>query len=405
MSIEQEYLEGLSTLQCAFAGNERATKLLEYAIKERNFKELTILDGKKNPHSLAAYTVQLYFNAYKFGLEELNAEANTNTTVEKKDPTTAPNSNDESYQLVALMVALERVNKAPDAFGAMLEFDLSQQGVVINRYEMQAVQAQNPYLSMDERHKLMDGNKLALAYYGAHLITVLGSLASISLVIPSHDADPALMKKINSCWGNSPLESTEKLLDAFAPACLGEGSEEALATFKKGLRRLNYYTIPAGVESHRAEREGLAKHSLNVFWHLISMERPTEDKQIGQCLLAAVGHDFCMATLLKSRWEQEKVFCKDGTNSEPDGRRFNWVNVVRYEETDGPQIDRGYQSMRMVNGYLKPFLPRDVAEAIVSCRCDRKRQPRVHEVYMQNQFALRLHFADMLATHLDEAKK
>lgn len=386
MDLKTETNTNYGALQSVFAGN-RAKALLDYAVRQRDFLERTVCDGTAERHAAAAYVLQLYHHASTFSDEP---------------------ARDESYQIVSLLMGMEAIRSDCWAYGSKLIYDLKIAGIDLTRDEVSAFLAQegtwenNKY----DKGKLLEGNSMAVAFYCAQLLTLYGSLTGKNPGLPQNDTDPGILKRIEGCYGNSVMETIENLLKTFGPAYLGEGSESVLAAFMIGIRKIGFYTAPASTKYHLAEKEGLAKHSFNVFVRQIELERPTDDATVGKCIIAAVCHDLCKCMFYTPTWNRAKVYIEDGQGKfkEPDGKSYEWQDVLQYRIDDKLPFGHGRKSLYISVGYFKNLLTEEVACAIEAHMGDFTKNPMIGYQFLQYPFALRLHIADVLASQLDEAE-
>lgn len=385
MDLKSEARDNINILMSTFSA-DRPKALLNYAIKNRNFMDCTISAGNAERHAVAAYVLQMYYYATQFS-EEINLE--------------------ESYQIVSLLMGLEATRTDCWSYGTKLLYDLKIAGIDLNRDEVAAFLAQEGTWESNKynKGKLIEGNAMAVAFYCGNLAAMYGSLIGNGTVLPGNDADPGIMAKIESCYGNSPMETIENLLKTFVPAFIGQENEGVLASFMAGIRKLGFYMAPASTKYHLSRKEGLAEHTINVFIRHVELERPTDMATVGKCILTAVCHDLCKCLFYAPNWARVKVYKENGQGkfSEPDGSKsYDWEDALQYKIDDKMPFGHGRKSLYIALGYFKGLITEEIACAIDAHMADFDQNPMVGYQFIEYPFALRLHIADMLASKLDE---
>ena len=155
------------------------------------------------------------------------------------------------------------------------------------------------------------------------------------------------------------------------------------------LRTTDFYTAPASTRYHHSVEGGLAKHTLEVFDHLITdLKWEKFDKE--SIAIVALFHDICKIGFYKTEMRNTK---------DESGK---WVKVPYYTVEDIFPYGHGEKSVYLLSQILK--LTEEEAMAI---RWHMGLgEPKENYMYVQRAFAmyplaLHLHIADMKSSFID----
>lgn len=321
----EEIMETMGFLERLFVA-ERPKALLAFA-KKRGLTTGRIMAADGEYYIAAKYAMQLYCYADMIGQPD---EALS-----------------ESYQVLSLLLTLERIKQDTWGYGEKLHFDLTQEGITITRVELFAFAAQNGnWKSNRQKKTLMVGNQMALAFHGADLLTRMVSLPGVD-AIPGTEIPAALSEKFNACWGISIQESMESLARSFIPAYIRkEGAAERVEQMLTRLRTLGDFYIAPVSERDRLP-QGLANHVCNTILWLTQIMRPQTEAQVGRIVLCGILHKLYLSVNFTPVYKTVKRYCPEGDRSEPNGRKFVMETVVQYEENDRIPIGPGLKTLHM----------------------------------------------------------
>ena len=192
-------------------------------------------------------------------------------------------------------------------------------------------------------------------------------------------------------------KNKEVFLDSLK-ACLQSrtGSER----FIQWLCGTDFFTAPASTRFHLSEPGGLCQHSLNVHnrmsWILDNLDFPDGPEFLPSAWLVALLHDVCKANFYTTETRNKK---------DDHGK---WVQVPFYTVADQFPYGHGEKSVYLIERFIRLRTEEAVAirwhmggfdEAV------RGGSYAIGEAYDKYPLAVYLHMADMMASHLDEAKK
>lgn len=178
-----------------------------------------------------------------------------------------------------------------------------------------------------------------------------------------------------------------------------EGVEDLISWLVK---KSDFFTAPASTRYHLAEEGGLSRHSLNVYYRLLSLlqtERDTYGLQNfseiqDSIILTALLHDVC-----------KTGFYKPGTRNVKNEATGAWEKVPCYTIEDSLPYGHGEKSVYILSGFIK--LTREEAMAIRwhmggFDEAVKGGSRAMDAAFSQFPLAVCLHVADLLASHLDE---
>lgn len=348
MDIKREAEEAINLLTSVIDGS-RANNVLAYARKQGLMKRTVCLsDGSE--HAAAMYAWQLYCNADHI------VPATPETT--------------EAYQIVSIMSALEETANDSWSYGAKLIYDMRAASVGPTRFEVSLFLAMEDGWEGD-KNELLSGNPHAVGFYCGKVLTLHSTLPGKlgcftmkgeAIALPELPTDRA--------------EAIELLAAQYVPACIGEGNADKMTRFLRLLRNKSdfYNAINAG----DYEEGSLAAHTLAVICKLVELTHPTTPEQMGECVLAGIGHDIAEAHIIvKQDAEGNFVF-------------------------DSMPFGHGRKSLYILGGYLDNCLPETVASAIDGHMMDVAANPRSHQQMMESPLGLYLHIADVISSFITQ---
>ena len=177
----------------------------------------------------------------------------------------------------------------------------------------------------------------------------------------------------------------------------------------KKLESSDFFYAPASTKYHAAYEGGLCEHSLNVYHQLVRLIKtiPGLDPYCydeDSIKIVALFHDISKMNIYEHSFKNEKVYCEDGDKRDEMGK-FKWVSKPGWKTRDKKFV---YGSHEMNSEYIiRQFIPLTIDESVAilhhmgTMNYD-SAQDNVAEVYTQYQLSLLVHFADMLATYIDE---
>ena len=173
------------------------------------------------------------------------------------------------------------------------------------------------------------------------------------------------------------------------------------------LESTDFFTAPASTRFHGAWEGGLLQHSLNVCHRMAELCAQHADRLLptfggdagrleSAAALCGLFHDLCKVD-----------FYKQSTRNVKNEETGKWEKVPFYTVEDSLPYGHGEKSVYILSSFLR--LSREEAMAIrwhMGGFDDAARGGSfaVAQAFDQHPFALLLHLADMLATHLDESQ-
>lgn len=419
MDMKQSSMENIAKLKTIYV-KDRSKKLLEFAIKSYDLENgvITTPGGKSSPASLFCMQLNYHMNRL-FSTKECPADpkARKNTMwFGITDP-------DVSYQIIALLLTMERMNRNTWNFGTRLRSALDTSDVKITRSEWVALMAQarvyeaSPF---DENmRKLLMYNPLAIALYVGEFATVCGSLHNNT--VSEKEIPQELADQFNSAVRESPMEMLEAMMDTFIPAYIGKSKESQLIGFKQFLKTHSFYEGPATADAHgnfdsymnNGIGGGLAIHTIDVLYRLIDILRPQTPAEMGQIVLLSVCHDLSEVGVFQKYYRSEavlgpaftiqdnqRVVDEKRTLQWPDQNPYHMETTVVWKREDPILMEAGMKSLHIALGFFCESMSEECKSAIANHR----REPAVNvfcdQPMLSNSLCRSLHIADFLASML-----
>lgn len=194
------------------------------------------------------------------------------------------------------------------------------------------------------------------------------------------------------------MEENKQRFQALLTECAA--GRRGVGQFMVWLASTDFYTAPASTRFHLSEPGGLCLHSLNVHSRMLQiadlLPDPTLEK-VRSARLVALLHDVCKANFYSVEMRNRK--------NEETGR---WEKYPFYIVEDQFPYGHGEKSVYLIERFIR--LTPDEALAIrwhMGGFDDASRggSYAVGNAYDQCPMGLLLHMADLLASHIDEAKK
>ncbi len=181
---------------------------------------------------------------------------------------------------------------------------------------------------------------------------------------------------------------------------------EKVVEYLENEKMSDFFTAPASTKYHLACAGGLARHSLNVYYRLLSLVTLQKDtyraiseeeyaKMQDSIILVALLHDVCKTN-----------FYKPGSRNAKNEKTGQWEKVPCYTIQNDLPMGHGEKSMYIVSSFIK--LTREEAIAIRwhMGPYDEAAKGGSYDIgaaFEKYPLAAMLHAADMLAANLDEA--
>lgn len=388
MTVKQQTAEAIGFLDTIYYtqtqdGNfatPRSKQVYDF-IKSLGLEKETVSLPDGTIHSAAALAQHIYCNAYEIGEPD-----------EKQN---------ESYQIVALLIAMEEVSTSPWNYGSWLIFKLRQAGIQLRREELTAFLAQEgTYQSNRSKGDLLDNNMMAVSMYCARLRALYNSLPGIGRGLSTPDSDA--MKELIDAEESTAQATIEKLARKYIPLLIGTENANKVERFLKYLReQSDFYIAPASTKYHMARPCCLAEHTVNVIYRTAAQLLPATEAQIGEIVMAALCHDLCKNNVYVPEWKKEKVYRPEGKLYD-NGGNFDWDQYLGFNFKDTMPFGHGRKSLYIAAAYFGESLPESVASAIDAHMHDIDTNPNVGLQMMRHPLGLWLHIGDALAAHIDE---
>lgn len=379
--MQNENLEHIGILE-SLAQSERTKYLLGFA-KHRGLEDSRVYCPDGTEHSAAKYAVQLCCNAITIA--------------------DAPSEQSDDYLAIALLITMERTRKDNWTYGTKLLTDLANAEYALTPQEILTLQVMNPALKTSQRNALMKRQWLPTVFYCADLATRLGSMAeSKDDPLRKGEMSQEMFEKFNSCQGANPQETVENLMLTFIPAYLKEESVPAVKNAILRLRSDGFFTCPV---DHLRAPGYLAIHTLNTCWRLVMLRKAENEAVIGECVLAAIGHDTAELKSYQAVFENVKQYTNEGKEQEPDGRRYNWAKMAKCVKVPGQVPEHGRRSAYYWARLFPRMMPETICAAIDAHEHDVEENPEVDFQMMEYPLGLYLHIADTIAKCIDDVRR
>lgn len=192
------------------------------------------------------------------------------------------------------------------------------------------------------------------------------------------------------------IKCKEEFCRIFRENIKRDGAEELL----RYLDRSDFFTAPASTRYHLACEGGLVQHSLNVYKELVTLcemakanykgwdESVANPESIAICSLL---HDLCKVNVYKTEMRNRK------------NEMGQWEQYQAYTYEENLPYGHGEKSVYIASGFMK--LTREEAMAIRFHMGAWKEKdiPDASIAFEKYPFAMMVHFADMVASKIDEA--
>lgn len=170
-----------------------------------------------------------------------------------------------------------------------------------------------------------------------------------------------------------------------------DGLEELLSQ----LADSDFYTAPASTKYHDAHKEGLVKHSLNVFSELDTALREIDRERMESIAIVSLFHDICKIGYYKT----------DVRNTKDENGK--WIQVPYYTVDDKLPLGHGDKSIIML---LQAGLSLTTEEMMairwhMGLSVPKEEYPSMTLAFTEFPLALELHIADMRATYYSEGRE
>lgn len=329
-----------------------------------------------------------------------------------------PQKNDEFCNILmqaAIMLALEECcyKDAGWSYGSRLLFDLKKADIKLSRATISAFLAQEGSWDTNRsKNDLLNGNAAAVALYCAKLEVLCYVINGESTSFAGSEEQ---LEKLEGQQGSTIPEVIDFYLREFGIPYLQsvgcEDPEQKVEVFTDWLKKSDFYRAPCSTKYHLNREGGVAEHHMNVLMQLLWKVLPANKRQLGACVLAALGHDLCKVGVYQKQYKNTKTYLKEG-DIPPDGAQikqdqggqFYWAEDYYYVFKDSMPFGHGRKSAYILHGFF-PEIGEEVYSAVDSHMADAVSNPRFLQLFASNRLALNLHIADVLATYLDEYGK
>ena len=315
----------------------------------------------------------------------------------------------------ALMMALEESHYKDSGwtYGSRLLFDLKKADIRVSRTTIAAFLAQEGSWDTNRsKNDLLNGNVAAVALYCAKLAVLTYVINGKSSTFSGSEDQ---LEALEARQGDTIPEAIGFYLKEFGiPYLQSVGCEEPekkVDAFMDWLMKSDFYGAPCSTKYHLNREGGLAEHTMNVLMQLMWMVLPANKRQLGACVLAALGHDLCKVGVYQKQAKNKKFYLQEGETppagaqvKKDNGGSFYWGEDYYYEFKDSMPFGHGRKSAYILHGFF-PEIGEEVYSAVDSHMADAVSNPHFLQLFASNRLALNLHIADVLATYLDEYGK
>lgn len=188
----------------------------------------------------------------------------------------------------------------------------------------------------------------------------------------------------------------EKLKKEFIEL-LRSTKREGIENLIKFLEKSDFFTAPSSTRFHGSFKGGLLVHSLNVYHKFIELKNsgifPLEDiKDEASYIICPLLHDIC-----------KTFFYVEDTRNVKNKETGKWEQVPYYTIDDKIPYGHGEKSVMMLEQYitLAPY-ERMAIRWHMGAYSGQQDWNSLGTAYDKYPFAMMLHMADMLATHIEE---
>lgn len=180
---------------------------------------------------------------------------------------------------------------------------------------------------------------------------------------------------------------------------LRDTNREGIEDLINFLEKSDFFTAPSSTRFHGAYKGGLLAHSLNVYNKFIELKNsgvfPLEGIDETSYVICPLIHDIC-----------KTFFYAEDTRNVKNKETGQWEQVPYYTVDDRIPYGHGEKSVMMAEQYikLKPY-ERMAIRWHMGAYSGQQDWNALGSAYDKYPFAMMLHFADMLACHIDEVEK
>lgn len=412
----QESARHLAVLESGFM-RPRPKALLDLA-KKMGIEEKTVMTPTGKAFPATQYCVQLYCTADSIEKQHKLLDLAYGEQMQKEE---FQNAMSDAFQIVCLMLTMERMRTSFWSFGSELRYQISAAGIRITRTEMNAFLAQQGYFSSKginpNKGGLMEKNPVAVAIYAADLFTVCGTLHGN--LLPNVEMPQELAAKYEICCEEEYYKDfLEVMLNTFCPAFIGQEAPKVKNwnDFVEFLASSDFYTAPASTKYHSNFPGGLTYHCCLLLSRLVIIVKPQTEAELGKLVLLAVGHDLCKVNVYKPYFTNEKIdgpakrldnagnmqIDKYQTKTWANGDQYHYEERMKYAFEDKIPQGHGQKSLNMLLGYLPLSVTEDMAAAIDGHMRDYDNNPYCDVQMTQYPLCQYLHVADVIASMMDE---
>lgn len=178
---------------------------------------------------------------------------------------------------------------------------------------------------------------------------------------------------------------------------LRDTKREGIENLINFLQKSDFFTAPASTHYHGAYPGGLLQHSLNVYKKFIELKNseifPLDEKiDESSYVICPLLHDIC-----------KTYFYNESARNVKNKETGQWEQVPYYTIDDKIPYGHGEKSVMMIEQYVKLYpYERMAIRWHMGAYSGQQDWNALGTAYEKYPFAMMLHFADMLATHLME---
>ena len=174
---------------------------------------------------------------------------------------------------------------------------------------------------------------------------------------------------------------------------------EGIGDLIQFLDKSDFFSAPSSTRFHGAFKGGLLIHSLNVYKNFINLKNSNlfnlpEEVEDSSFVICALLHDIC-----------KTFFYAEDTRNVKNKETGKWEQVPYYTVDDKIPYGHGEKSVMMIEQYikLKPY-ERMAIRWHMGAYSGQQDWNTLGAAYDKYSFAMMLHFADMMAAHMDEVE-
>ena len=175
-----------------------------------------------------------------------------------------------------------------------------------------------------------------------------------------------------------------------------EGIEDLI----KFLEKSDFFTAPSSTRFHGSFRGGLLLHSLNVYQKFIELRESgifplANVKDETSYIICPLLHDIC-----------KTFYYAEDTRNVKNKETGQWEQVPYYTIDDKIPYGHGEKSVLMVSEYIKLYpYERMAIRWHMGFSVPKELWNSLGAAYDKYPFAMMLHMADLIATHVNEVEK